>query len=105
MAEMAVKWNKNQNCGLVVGATHPEELEKIRMIASDLPFLIPGIGAQGGNLEASILNGTDLNGEGAIINSSRGILYASPGKDFAESARMEAEKLRDAMNKIRKKKG
>jgi orotidine-5'-phosphate decarboxylase len=104
VAEMAVEWNQNQNCGLVVGATHPEELQAIRKIAPNLPFLIPGIGAQGGDLEASVLAGTDSYGEMAIINSSRGILYASPGKDFMDAARTTAASLRDAINAIRKKK-
>ena len=99
-----LEWNSNQNCGLVVGATHPEELKKIREIAQDLPFLIPGIGAQGGDLESTILGGTDIHGEMAIVNSSRGILYASSGDDFAETARNEALKLKNAMNILRFKK-
>lgn len=105
VAETAVRWNQNQNCGLVVGATHPDELHSIRNIAPELPFLIPGIGAQGGDLEASVLAGTDKQGEMAVINSSRGILYASQDKDFAEAARREAATLRDSINAIRKKKG
>jgi orotidine-5'-phosphate decarboxylase len=105
IAETAVRWNEKGNCGLVVGATHPEELEAIRGIAPELPFLIPGIGAQGGDLDASVEAGTDKHGEMAVINSSRGIIYASSGKDFAEAARREAEKLRDAINEIRKNKG
>ena len=104
IAEKAVEWNQNQNCGLVVGATHPEELQTIRDIAGNLPFLIPGIGAQGGDLEASVMAGTDAMGEMAVINSSRGIIYASKGKDFAEAARREAENLRNSINTIRKKK-
>ena len=104
IAETAVRWNKKGNCGLVVGATHPDELVTIRGIAPELPFLVPGIGAQGGDLEASVSAGTDTRGEMAVINSSRGIIYASPGKDFAEAARREAMKLRDAINRIRKNK-
>ena len=104
VAEKVLEWNSNQNCGLVVGATHPEELKKIREIAQDLPFLIPGIGAQGGDLESTILGGTDIHGEMAIVNSSRGILYASSGDDFAETARNEALKLKNAMNILRFKK-
>jgi orotidine 5'-phosphate decarboxylase subfamily 2 len=103
VAEMAVAWNQQQNCGLVVGATHPEELHSIRQIAPELPFLIPGIGAQGGDLEASVHAGTDSQGEMAVINSSRGILYASTEHDFADAARREASKLRDGINAIRKK--
>ena len=105
IAETAVAWNKNGNCGLVVGATHPEELGGIRAIAPDLPILIPGVGAQGGDLEASVSAGTDGAGEMALINSSRGILYASSGPDFAEKARQETVTLRNAINTIRKKKG
>ena len=104
VAEKVLEWNSNENCGLVVGATHPEELLKIREIAQSLPFLIPGIGAQGGDLESTILGGTDGQGEMAIVNSSRGIIYASSGEDFADAARNEALKLRDAMNHLRLKK-
>ena len=104
VAEKAVQWNEKENCGLVVGATHPEELQRIRDLAPRLPFLIPGIGAQGGDLEASVLAGTDERGEAAIVNSSRGILYASSGKDFQEAARREAQKLKDQINAVRGKK-
>lgn len=104
VAEKVIEWNSNENCGLVVGATHPEELIKIRETATDLPFLIPGIGAQGGKLESAVLGGTDSQGEMAIVNSGRSILYASSDKDFAEAARNEAKKLRDAMNYLRLKK-
>jgi len=104
VAEKAVQWNEKENCGLVVGATHPEELQRIRDLAPRLPFLIPGIGAQGGDLEASVLAGTDERGEAAIVNSSRGILYASSGKDFQEAARREAQKLNDQINAVRGKK-
>jgi len=107
IAEKAIQWNQNNNCGLVVGATHPEELARVRSIASDLPFLIPGIGAQGGALEASVMEGTDERGEMAIFNSSRAILYASSGKDFAQKAREETIKLRESIQKVceRKRKG
>jgi orotidine-5'-phosphate decarboxylase len=104
VAEKAVQWNVKNNCGLVVGATHPEELKIVRGKAPGLPFLIPGVGAQGGDLEASVLNGTDGFGETAVINSSRGILYASSGPDFAEAARRETLRLRDTINAIRVKK-
>ncbi len=104
VAETAVRWNENGNCGLVVGATHPDELKDIRAIAPDLPFLIPGIGAQGGDLEASVTAGTDVRGEAAVINSSRGIIYASTGDDFADAARLETAKLRDAINAVRRTK-
>ena len=91
----AVKWNTKSNVGLVVGATHPRELKSIRTTARELPILIPGIGKQGGDLRSSVKFGCNKNGELAIINSSRSVLYGSSGKDFAQSARREAMKLRD----------
>jgi orotidine-5'-phosphate decarboxylase len=102
VAEKVASWNEKCNCGLVVGATHPEQLKKIRRIVPDLPLLIPGIGAQAGDVEATVRFGTDKNGELAIINSSRGILYASSGEDFADAARNEAKRLRDSINAYRK---
>ena len=95
-------WNSNNNCGLVAGATHPEELAHIRELASDLPFLIPGIGAQGGDLVKSVQNGTDVNKSNALFNSSRAILYASTGDDFVEAARKQAEKTWTELNEARK---
>jgi orotidine-5'-phosphate decarboxylase len=77
-------------------------LKAIRETAGDLPFLIPGIGAQGGDLEASVLAGTDQQGSMAVINSSRGILYASSGPDFAQAAARETQVLRDSINSIRR---
>lgn len=91
------KWNQNGNISLVVGATAPEEMAEIRKVAPDLPFLVPGIGAQGGDLEATVKAGRFNSGHGLMINSSRGILYASQGEDYAEAARAEATKLRDAI--------
>ena len=102
VAETVLSWNKNENCGLVVGATHPDELKSIRQTAPELPFLIPGIGAQGGDLQASVTAGTDAQGEMAVINSSRGILYASSEDDFADAARRETARLRDGINTFRK---
>jgi len=84
----------------VVGATHPEELKSIRDLAPELVFLIPGIGAQGGNLESAVIDGTDDNYTMAVINSSRGILYASPDTDFARAAREKAKKLQTDINLI-----
>jgi orotidine-5'-phosphate decarboxylase len=104
VAGRAVSWNGNGNCGLVVGATHPGELGGVRKAAPGLPFLIPGVGAQGGDLEASVLEGTDSAGDMAVINSSRAILYASSGPDFAEAAGREALKLKQAINAVRAKK-
>jgi len=93
-------WNKHNNCGLVVGATHPGELKSIRSLAPELPFLIPGIGAQGGDLKSAVIDGTDSNFSMALINSSRGILYASEDTDFAQAARNKAKKLQDNINQI-----
>ncbi|UCE17736.1 MAG: orotidine-5'-phosphate decarboxylase [Gemmatimonadota bacterium] len=98
VAENVNRWNEKRNCGLVVGATHPEELKKVREIAPELPFLIPGIGAQGGDVGQTVRFGTDKKGERAIINSSRGIIYASAGKDFADAARAKTKELREAIN-------
>jgi len=95
------QWNKHGNLGLVVGATYPEELKLIRQSHPDIPLLIPGIGAQGGDLASAIRYGVDSQGEKAIINSSRQIIYASPGKDFAQAARRAATKLRDEINRHR----
>lgn len=103
VAEKVLSWNEKGNCGLVVGATHPEQLKRIREIASSLPILIPGIGAQAGDVESTVKFGTDENGELAIINSSRGILYASSQEDFDQAARNEASRLRDSINLYRKK--
>ena len=102
VAEHVNRWNEKGNCGLVVGATHPEELKEVRTIAPELPFLIPGIGAQGGDVERTIQFGTDVKGERAIINSSRGIIYASSGSDFKDAAREQAKELRDIINRWRK---
>ena len=101
MALKASHWNVNGNIGLVVGATYPEELRIIRDNHPDMPILIPGVGAQGGDLEITIRYGVDAKGEKAIINSSRQILYASRGKDFAEAAGKTALSLRDEINHYR----
>ncbi len=102
VAEHVVKyWNSNHNCGLVVGATYPSELEIVRRIAPDLPLLIPGIGAQGGDVEKTVKVGLNSKKAGMIINSSRSIIFESEGKDFAERAKEETIKLRDQINKSR----
>lgn len=80
-------WNTNGNCGLVVGATAPNELAQVRRMVGDMPILIPGIGAQGGDLEATVKAGADSRGQGMIINEARSVLYASPGPDFADAGR------------------
>jgi len=95
---VANKWNKNGNCALVVGATHTDELYEIRKLVGEMPILVPGIGAQGGNLEKTICAGMDNNRQGLIINSSSGIIFASSGIDFAQAARHETEKLHNLIN-------
>ena len=98
VALKASDWNKYGNIGLVIGATYPEELSIIRQSHPDMLFLIPGVGAQGGDLALTVRYGVDDNGEKAIINSSRQIIYASKGKDFAEAARQAAFTLRNEIN-------
>ena len=101
VAEKVLRWNERGNCGLVVGATYPDQLKRIREIAPTLPFLIPGVGAQAGEIESTVKYGTDVNGELAVINSSRAIIYASAGQDFASAARSETLRLRDLINLYR----
>ncbi|MBI2831613.1 MAG: orotidine-5'-phosphate decarboxylase [Chloroflexi bacterium] len=98
VARKANQWNKDGNIGLVVGATYPDELKRIRAICPDMPLLIPGVGAQGGDLALAVRYGVDSRGEKAIINSSRQIIYASRGKDFAQAARRAAQELREQIN-------
>lgn len=99
VALKASQWNSNHNVGLVVGATYPEELKNIRQSHPDMVFLIPGVGAQGGDLKLAVEYGVDKDRKGIIINSSRGIIYASRGADFAVAARRAAQTLRDEINK------
>ena len=101
VADRASQWNKYGNVGLVVGATYPDELQLLREIYPDMLFLIPGIGAQGGDLEKAVKNGTDLSGRGIIINSARQIIYASRGADFGTAARRAAIDLRERINNFR----
>ena len=102
VAEHAVTWNVHENCGLVVGATWPEEIKKIRtIIGEDMLMLIPGIGAQGGDLEKVVKFGTNSHGENAIITSSRGIIYAGKDRNFDEKVRDVALSLRDKINSLR----
>lgn len=100
VARRTVEWNERfaGTCGLVVGATYPEELAQVRAMAPDLPFLIPGIGAQGGNLEAAVRHGPTRAGIGPVISSSRGVLYASARDNFADAARRAADGLRQRIN-------
>jgi orotidine-5'-phosphate decarboxylase len=103
VAKKAKGWNIHGNIGLVVGATYPEELKRVRSICPEMPVLIPGIGAQGGDLASAVGYGVDARGEKAIINVSRQILYASKEKDFAQAARNVAERIRDQINDYRNK--
>lgn len=93
-------WNKHGNAGLVLGATYPEQIKEVRALCPDMPFLIPGIGSQEGALEQAVRNGIAAQGRRILINSSRGIIYASRGDDFAESARKATVALQDAINAV-----
>jgi len=95
---VAQQWSKLGDCGLVVGVTYPDELREVRAIVGDLPLLVPGVGAQGGDIAATSA-GADSSGLGMVVNSSRAILYASTGADFAAAARAEAISTRDALRK------
>ena len=95
-------WNKNNNCMLVVGATYPEEIAEVRaIVGDDMWFLIPGVGAQGGDVEKTVKSAKNSEGIGMIINSSRGIIFASSGADYAEVAHAKTVELRDEINKYR----
>jgi orotidine-5'-phosphate decarboxylase len=101
---VAEKWNRNGQCALVVGATFPDELAQVRKIVGEMPLLVPGIGAQGGDVEATVKAGRTAAGAGMMINSSRAILFATPqdGEDFAAAARRVAMETRDAINQFRR---
>ena len=102
IAELAANhWNTNQNVGLVVGATQPDALKAVRTICPELPFLLPGIGAQGGDLVQALNAGLDARRSGLLINVSRSVMYASSGTDYAQAARIEAIRTRDAINAVR----
>jgi orotidine-5'-phosphate decarboxylase len=103
VAQKAQEWNIYGNIGLVVGATYPEELKKVRSICPEMPLLIPGIGAQGGDLASAVSYGVDAHGEKAIMNVSRQVLFASKGDDFAQAARNIAERIRNQINDYRNK--
>ena len=103
VAEMARRWNSRGNVGLVVGATYPEELRRVRQICPEMTFLVPGVGAQGGDVAAVLANGLDVDGGGLIINVSRQVLYASRGVDFAQAAAAAARGLRDEIERERQR--
>jgi orotidine-5'-phosphate decarboxylase len=94
-------WNSRGNCALVVGATYPRELAEVREIVGPVPFLVPGVGAQGGDVALAVSNGQTVSGTGLIISSSRGILYASPDEGFEKAARAATQALRDQINASR----
>ncbi|WP_460813062.1 orotidine-5'-phosphate decarboxylase [Luteimonas pelagia] len=99
--KVAGEWNGNGNCALVVGATWPEQLREVRAIVGDMPLLVPGVGAQGGDAGAVVRNARTAEGTGLLVSSSRAILYASGGEDFADAAAAAARDLRDLLNRHR----
>jgi orotidine-5'-phosphate decarboxylase len=98
---VAGEWNITGQCALVVGATFPGEIARVREIVGEMPLLVPGIGAQGGDIEATVMAGKTAAGAGLMINSSRAILYAGKGEDYAAAARKVALETRDAINRWR----
>ena len=98
---IARDWNGHGNCALVVGATWPNQLREVRAIVGDMPLLVPGVGAQGGDVAAVVGNAKSADGRGLIVSSSRAILYASDGEDFVEAAAAAARSLRDEINRHR----
>jgi orotidine-5'-phosphate decarboxylase len=99
---VADRWNEHGQCGLVVGATFPDELRRVReCVGNQMPLLVPGIGAQGGDIQATCEAGCNHQGTGMMINSSRAILYASSGDDWQARAALAAQQTRDAINKVR----
>ncbi|HJW25251.1 MAG TPA: orotidine-5'-phosphate decarboxylase [Rhodocyclaceae bacterium] len=98
---VAEEWNTTGQCALVVGATFPAEIARVRQITGDMPLLVPGIGAQGGDIEATVKAGRTADGTGLMINSSRAILYAGKDENFAAAARQAALDTREAINRHR----
>lgn len=103
VAEQVQLWNVRHNCGLVVGATFPDEMKHVRTLAPELPFLVPGLGAQGGDFELAVRYAINEQGLGAIFNFSRGIIYGSDGKDFAEVAGTKAKQIREDLVRIKER--
>ena len=99
--KVASEWNTNGNCLLVVGATWPEQMQRVRSVVGDMPFLVPGVGAQGGDVQALVTAGKTADGSGLIISSSRAVLYAGGNADFAQAARRVALASRDEINLYR----
>jgi orotidine-5'-phosphate decarboxylase len=104
VAELAAtRWNSRGNCALVVGATYPRELAEVRALVGEMPLLVPGVGAQGGDVAQAVHSGQTSAGTGLIVSSSRAILYASQGADFAQAARAATQALRAQINSSRKR--
>jgi len=103
VARLASEWNRGGQLGLVVGATYPAELARVRALVGGMPLLVPGIGAQGGDVQAALQAGQSTDGTGLVVNSSRAILYAGHGEDFAERARDAAQAARAEINRFRVK--
>ena len=104
VAELAARqWNSRGNCLLVVGATYPRQLAEVRELVGDMPLLVPGVGAQGGDVVQAVQNGQTRSGTGLIVSSARAILYASAGEDFARAARAATETLRAQINSARRR--
>lgn len=101
VAERAEEWNERGNVGLVLGATWPEQIESVRELCPSMPVLLPGVGAQEGDLEAAVQAAMNDRGEGFIVSASRGVLYAGRGDDYAEAARREAQRIRGRINVMR----
>jgi orotidine-5'-phosphate decarboxylase len=101
VAERAQEWNENGNVGIVLGATWPEQIEAVRDICPSMPVLLPGVGAQEGDVEAAVQAALNDRGEGIIVTASRGVLYAAKGDKYAEAARREAQKIRGRVNVMR----
>jgi orotidine-5'-phosphate decarboxylase len=101
VARRAKSWDRHDTLGLVVGATYPRDVAAVRHVAPRAPILLPGVGAQAGDLEQSVKAALDANGAGAIVNASRSVLYASGASDWQAAARVEAERLRSAIDSAR----
>lgn len=102
VARKAVEWNEHGNSGLVVGATQADSMSRMRALAPQLPFLVPGVGSQGGDLEGAVANGLREDGAGVYVNASRSIIYASAAADFAAAARQAAGELKQQINEVRR---
>lgn len=99
--QAAAVWQRNRNVMLVVGATYPEQLKKVREICGEMTFLVPGVGHQGADVEQAVKNGLNSSGRGVIINSSRGVIYAGSDKDFQQAAASEAKRIKEEINRYR----